>query len=62
MKKRIAIMFGLLLIAVLLPLRLQTAKADGETSGQCGDTLYWSFDESTGTLTITGSGAMWDFN
>lgn len=31
-------------------------------SGQCGDNLYWSFDESTGTLTITGSGAMTNYD
>ena len=31
------------------------------TSGQCGDNLYWSFDESTGKLTITGNGDMWDY-
>ncbi|MBQ6454453.1 MAG: leucine-rich repeat domain-containing protein, partial [Coriobacteriales bacterium] len=30
-------------------------------SGQCGDDLYWSFDESSGTLTIMGDGDMWDF-
>ncbi len=35
---------------------------DGETSGQCGDDLSWSFDESSGTLTITGSGDMWDWS
>ena len=35
---------------------------DGETSGQCGDYLTWSFDEATGTLTITGSGDMWDWS
>ena len=34
---------------------------DGKTSGQCGDDLTWSFDEATGTLTITGSGDMWDW-
>ena len=31
-------------------------------SGQCGDNLQYSFDEATGTLTITGSGAMDDFD
>lgn len=30
-------------------------------SGQCGDDLQYSFDEATGTLTITGSGAMYEF-
>lgn len=34
---------------------------DGATSGQCGDDLNWSFDEATGTLSITGSGDMWDW-
>lgn len=35
---------------------------DGATSGQCGDDLNWSFDEATGTLSITGSGDMWDWS
>lgn len=35
---------------------------DGDTSGQCGDDLTWSFDETTGTLTITGRGDMWNWS
>lgn len=31
------------------------------TSGTCGDNLFWTFDEETGTLTISGSGAMEDY-
>ena len=31
------------------------------TSGQCGDNLYWDFDTSTGTLTISGTGDMHDY-
>lgn len=33
-------------------------------SGQCGDNLYWDFDTSTGTLTISGIGDMdnWSSN
>ena len=60
MKKRITIIFCLVLLAALLPLTMHRASAE-ETSGQCGDSLYWSFDKETGTLTITGSGDMWDY-
>ena len=28
-------------------------------SFMCGDLLFWSFDDSTGALTITGAGDMW---
>ena len=31
------------------------------TSGQCGDTATWSFDEATGLLTISGTGKVKDF-
>lgn len=33
---------------------------DGLT-GKCGANLTWTFDESTDTLTISGTGAMWDY-
>lgn len=37
---------------------------DGEelpTSGTCGENLTWEFDESTKTITISGTGEMYDF-
>ncbi len=53
MKKRVLILLScLLLCACLFP-----ALALADMSGQYGDDLYWSIDEATGTLTITGSGA-----
>ena len=32
------------------------------SSGSCGDHLIWSFDSATGTVTITGTGPMWDYS
>ena len=30
-------------------------------SGQCGDNLYWAYDEANKTISITGSGDMYDY-
>ena len=37
-------------------------KATAATSGTCGDNLTWSFDESTGTLEISGTGNMTNYS
>lgn len=41
-------------------------ESEAKTSGKCGkteaDTLEWSFDESTGVLTISGAGDMADYS
>ena len=40
----------------------ETPELKGEqTKGQCGPNLYWSFNASTGELTITGSGYMYEY-
>ncbi len=57
MKKTIAVLLSLLLLAALMPLHMQTASA--EMSGRCGRDLYWSFEG--GTLTISGSGDMYNY-
>ena len=33
-----------------------------DDSGSCGTAVTWSYVESTQTLTISGSGAMTDYN
>ena len=38
-----------------------TAEFAQSFSGQCGDNLYWSYDEDTKTISITGSGKMYDY-
>ena len=36
--------------------------AGSETSGKCGDDLYWNLDVDTRLLTITGRGEMYDYS
>ena len=51
--------FSVLLFTVLMVNILPTVRifADGP-SGKCGDNVTYSFDESTGKLTISGNGEM----
>lgn len=59
MRKHLGILFVIVLIftlAVLMPCSVFAA----EYSGQCGDDVYWTLSED-GTMTISGTGYMWDF-
>ena len=42
----------------------EPAKLAGETekTGKCGDNVTWTFNESTGLMTISGKGEMWSYN
>ncbi len=61
MKKRILSL--LLCVTMLLTFLPQTVLfASAATSGTCGDNLCWSYNISTYTLTITGSGEMTNWN
>jgi len=33
-----------------------------EFDGKCGDNAYWEYNEATGTLSITGEGALYSYN
>ena len=61
LRKCLNLMLALALILAGMP-HLNLVAHAADTSGKCGDNLSWSFDESTGTLTITGSGEMADWN
>lgn len=56
--KILSVFLALLMIVSIIPMSSITANA--ATSGSCGDNLTWTFDEATGTLTISGTGAMYD--
>ena len=57
-KKIVHILLALAMVLTLLPFSAATAHA--ATSGKCGDNLTWKLD-SAGTLTISGTGKMYDY-
>lgn len=58
MKKRLtATILAITMFLAILPATLFSASAE-TFSGTCGKNLTWTFDDETGTLEITGSGAM----
>ncbi len=59
MRKAIAVLLSLLIFTALLPTTFYSASA--ETSGQCGETTYWSYNSETCVLTISGTGEMDDY-
>ena len=62
MKKRlISMLLALAMLFAVLPQMALLASA-ADASGSCGANLNWSFNEATGALTITGSGAMADYD
>ena len=62
MKRSLLSLFLVLCFLVaLLPQAVVTASAV-TASGVCGENLTWTFEEETGTLTISGSGDMYDFS
>jgi len=59
MKKFISILIALIMVFVTFPAPIQV---NAETvTGVCGDNLTWSYDTSTATLTISGTGHMTNY-
>ncbi len=49
-------------ISIFAVLMLLASTATAQTSGLCGENATWAFDTETQILTISGSGAMADYN
>lgn len=62
MKKATRILSLSLVVLLLLGMLNVAAFAADPTSGKCGKNLTWKFDQSTGALTISGSGDMTNYN
>ena len=61
MKKILYFVLSALMLILALSVSIFSASAL-ETSGQCGDSVYWEFDTSCGELTIYGDGCMYDWS
>ncbi len=53
---------GILFATIIMMLLFAVSVSALEPTGQCGDNVYWSFDESTGKLVISGNGAMKNYS
>ena len=61
MKRKVCLLFAfVVMICLVACISINVSAADVVTEGQCGENTYWSFDESTGTLTISGTGKIDD--
>ena len=60
-QRRLALILALLLAAALLQTPFAAETALTGPCGEDGENLIWQFDPASGTLTLTGSGAMQDF-
>lgn len=59
MKKLLSFLICTALILSIIPTAVFAA---GETNGQCGDNLTWSYNTETATLTISGTGSMYNYD
>lgn len=60
-RKKIALLFSVIVMAILFAVSANAGIVGLDATGQCGDNVYWEFNENTGELTLTGEGATWDY-
>ena len=58
-QKFLSVFLAIMMVISIVP--ITASAAPDPYSGVCGDNLTWSFEETTGTLTISGEGAMDDY-
>ena len=59
MKKVISLLMSfVMLFSIISSVNLSAYAEESATSGKCGENVYWSYDEGSKTLTISGTGAM----
>lgn len=58
MKRVISLVLSAVIAVTVIPL---CVNAESVTSGACGDNAYWNYDNTTRTLTVSGTGATDDF-
>ena len=63
MKRAISLLMSfVMLFSIISSVNLSAYAEESATSGKCGYNVYWSYDEGSKTLTISGTGAMYDYN
>ena len=55
------IMSIIMLMSIIAPFSVFAQTDELVTSGVCGDNLVWSYNTSSGVLTISGEGAMYNY-
>lgn len=58
-KKSLILLFVMIMIVSIMPFSLSANAAE---SGYCGENVTWQYDSQTNTLTISGTGAMGEFD
>ena len=56
--KKISLLFAVMIMAIVFAISVNAL----EPTGQCGDNVYWEFDETTSKLIISGEGDMWNYD
>ena len=61
MKKVISLLMSfVMLFSIISSVNLSAYAEESATSGKCGENVYWSYDKGSKTLTISGTGEMYN--